>query len=405
MQGHLRCCKCNRVLQALYGGDKLSNSPCEECRKEANPRPAGGSAGNAAVANIVAGPIAAMQAKAQLNEVKSLNDTAAKQLEVQNKIAAMNAELVTLNQKQVQLQSAQLDVMQQQKALAEQQLVVQRASALQLQLQTEMMQLNELRMRRQREFKTAAFAIKRETERVSAIGDTVVRALWLHALDAQVQAASLTPAAVEELADKEYVGAVLGTLESEIRRALDELGDGGRDDVRWLQSYAGDRDDPALQRRLADARAELQRAEAITEPQPQKAWSLKGERPKGMRSILEAAVAALVILFCGTGFLMIPLAIANGGIANAIPAFVFSSPAVGIIAYWYKFFRDKGGRVDPALAAAWESRPGRIAAAEKHISEIEREIEHDRASRAERRARVAQLVTAHPQLTDLGYVA
>jgi hypothetical protein len=130
----VQCGQCNRIFQSNdeYGAHK---DLCTMARQgKAN------AAANKATADALKGmqtygketvsQLKSLNAtgKATLSEVKTLNETATKQLEVQNRIAAMNAELVKLNQKQVQLQTAQLNVMQQQKALAEQQLVVQRAS-------------------------------------------------------------------------------------------------------------------------------------------------------------------------------------------------------------------------------------------------------------------------------------
>lgn len=404
---HTRCCSCGRVVGPAYAKDERTSSPCDQCKQAGKAATPPGAAGVQAAGKDTGNQLKSLNAtgKATLSEMKTLNDTATKQLEVQNRIAAMNAELVTLNQKQVQLQTAQLDVMQQQKALAEQQLVVQRASAIQLQLQTEMMQLNELRMRRQREFKTAAYAIKRETERVAALSDVLVRALWLNELDAQVKAASLTPMSVEELVDKEYVGAVLQALESEMRRALDTLDDQGRTDMNWLLSYSNYGDGSSLQRRLADARAEIQRAQGIREPTSQKAGWFSSAGPPGLRKPIQWVGTALALWFAFLGAVGALAALLNGEFVSAVRIGVLLLPAGVLLMYWYRFYKNRPETVDTAALAAWEGRAATLDTAEKRLAALEAEHSQDQNRRIEVRDRLSGLVTKHPQLIDLGYEA
>lgn len=329
-----------------------------------------------------------------LSELETLNQTSSRNAELQTKIAAQNAQLAELARQQAQAQAEAL-------AVARQQELQLRMQTVQLQLQTDMMQLTEARSRRQRDLKNAAFAIKRETDRAGKISDVVVQVLTLQQLDHQVQAVNLTPGAVEEIADKEYVEQVLRDLRAATNAAVYKLTSEGARTVDWLTANASNAWS-FHEAEIAELRKKVDDDGALQQP-----------RPRGLRSVLPNIVV------------LSPVAAVGGAYAGAVVAIVllvvsgidFSEPeernlaaTVGlllgglagpaaIILYNFKLSK----KVDPTKLAHWEGRQTRIDA---NLSKLQSLEETDRRSMTEREAYRKELqrhLDSHPLLADLGY--
>ena len=331
-----------------------------------------------------------------LSELETLNQTSSRNAELQTKIAAQNAQLAELAREQAQAQAEAL-------AVARQQELQLRMQTVQLQLQTDMMQLTDARSRRQRDLKNAAFAIKRETDRAGKISDVVVQVLTLQQLDHQVQAVNLSPGAVEEIADKEYVEQVLRELRAATNAAVYKLTSEGARTVDWLTANASNAWS-FHEAEVAELRKRVDDDGALQQP-----------RPRGLQSLLihifffsqfaaaggafAGLVAAILLQILLAGmidtarhdtfdWMFVPFSILGG----------LAGPAA-VVLYCFKLSK----QVDPTKLAHWEGRQTRIDA---NLSKIRSLEETDRRSMTEREAYRKELqrhLDAHPLLADLGY--
>jgi hypothetical protein len=150
-------------------------------------------------------------------QLKSLNETNSKMLEVQKGIEEKQNSIARLSEEQAKLQTQSLDV-------AKQQLILQQISAAQLQIQTEMQKESELRRLRQKQLKDAAYSLKQE---ILAVVNKKEFSKYVHLFKLKTEAATtnLNPAEVDEIADKEYVREVLDKLDIEFEQTYTLISD------------------------------------------------------------------------------------------------------------------------------------------------------------------------------------
>lgn len=343
--------------------------------------------------------------------VGELLDTNKKMLAVQEHIAVMQAELVDLNHKQVQLQSQMLDVQRRQLVIQEQQLVMQKISAIQLQLQTEMMQLKEVRDRRQRALKAAAFGIRNEIEKLRKLPDALVRLVWLKQLDQAAKEANLLPSELEELTDKEYVHSVYELANSELDRATFGLSEGERRDCDWLLEGA----DQALSAqvaaggaRVAEWKSRIDQLETEIQTTRARAAALGATPGAGNVevSVISAAVGALLAL--GLGFIA-ALAFERAA-AGGLLFLSMGVPAVVALGAFVVRDSRKSARIGRQRGAAQASEhavrlEADLVAAQAALRHVEASLRRLGEDVEQNRGRAAAIMGGHPGLAELGFSA
>lgn len=291
----------------------------------------------------------------QHDELRMLNRTSKELAASQGRVASMTAELAELIAAQAALQAETLDLQRQQVVLQEQQLNAQRMASIQLQLQTEIMQVNELRQRRQREMKSTLFELRTQLNEFPGGLPALRRAAALALIDLGAKSAGLSPSTFEELGDKEAAEVVLARLDGMRQESLDNL---DRDRLRALTEFlagppaAARMAYAAAQQGVADAAAALDALEMEAIPAPPK-------KPSEIRPILLGSLAWLLGIMV---MIVVGLAgVVDGGSDFHFALVVFAPMAFAwLVARWVRkkdlarFEREPVGLRDsePKLAAA-----------------------------------------------------
>ena len=359
---------------------------------------------------LVAEPRAALRPptmqQRQLSEFQALNQTSQKMQAVQQQISVMQAELVQLNARQVQLQSQMLDVQRRQLVVQEQQLVTQKISAIQLNLQTEMMQLGEVRQKRQRELKAAAFAIKTEVERLRGLQDAFVRLVWLKQLETSAAQAELNPSELEELGDKEYVQNVFQLATFEVNRAGSELPTAEQHECQWLLS-GGERGAyervAAIEAQIAVLRERILQARAQLQYQAQ-SKSAAASTSRFPQAVLSVSIGALAGLFPGCAASLT----IHKPAAGAILIMLIMLVGTALILAALVTYGQSSNRRAAARHASEESQrstqlQANVAATEAAVRDLELSAQQLRDEAAKSSNRSFMLLEKHPALRELGF--
>jgi hypothetical protein len=161
----------------------------------------------------------------QHQELKKVSAATQNLAHAQRAVEVQQARIVELNKQSLALQEEANDIGKAQLALQKQQLVAQELATVQLQMQTQLLQLEHLRTAQQRAFKEAAHSLRDRLGRVDPEWSPLVRAVLFTALIRARFAAGLTPSALEEIGDKQFVSELVAEQSAALEEAKSRLTD------------------------------------------------------------------------------------------------------------------------------------------------------------------------------------